>query len=114
MAAAISSILTRVPVTVREHSDGVTITVRAKPRASKSRVVGVRDGALEVAVAAPPVDGAANAELVRTLAAYFGLKVGQVSVVHGATGKNKTVCLAGTKLGQVLSRVAASEGSAGS
>ena len=112
--AAISPILRRVPVTVREHPDGVTVTVRAKPRASKSRVVGVRDGALEVAVAAAPVDGAANAELVRTIAAYFGLKVGQVRVVHGATGKNKTVCLAGTELGQVLARLATLDGAAGS
>jgi uncharacterized protein (TIGR00251 family) len=114
MAAAISPILARVPVTVREHPDGVTITVRAKPRASKNRVVGIRDGALEVAVAAAPVDGAANLELVRTLAAYFGLKAGQVSIVQGATGKNKTVCLAGAELGTVLSRLSALEGAAGS
>lgn len=102
------------PVTVREHPDGVTITVRAKPRASKSRVVGVRDGALEVAVAAAPVDGAANEELVRTLAAYFGLRAGQVSIVQGASGKNKTVCLAGSALGPVLARLAALEGGGGS
>jgi len=35
-----------------------------KPRASKSRILGVREGMLEVALAAPPVDGEANAELI--------------------------------------------------
>ena len=47
------------------------LKVRVKPRASKSRVLGTRDGVLEVAVAAPPVDGAANEELVRTLAEHY-------------------------------------------
>src|ERR1051325_10583157 len=58
---------------VREDAAGVVIRVRAKPRASRSRVVGCTEGALDVAIAAPPVDGAANDELMRTLAAHFGL-----------------------------------------
>ena len=88
------------------HADGVTLTVRAKPRASKSRVLGQRADALEVAIAAPPVDGEANAELVRTLADYFGLARSQVQITAGKAGKNKLVRLLGVNLSDVERRLA--------
>ncbi len=72
-------------------TSGIRVSVRAKPRATKSRVVGVREGALEVALAAPPVDGAANDELVRTLAKTFDVPNSSVRVVLGLAGKNKVV-----------------------
>ena len=74
---------------------GARLSVWAKPRSAKSRVLGVREGALEVAIAAPPVDGAANAELVATLAKALGIPKRDVSIAKGASGKNKVVDLAG-------------------
>jgi uncharacterized protein (TIGR00251 family) len=71
--------------------DGAKLAVRVKPRASKSRVLGMKAGVLEVAVAAPPVDGAANEELVRTLAAHFDVPKSSLSVVSGQTSKHKMV-----------------------
>ena len=47
---------------VEQRAEGVRIRVRVKLRASKCRILGVRDAVLEVALAAPPMDGAANAE----------------------------------------------------
>lgn len=78
-------------------ADGVRMRVRVKPRASKSRLVGVRDGVLEVAVAAPPVDGEANAELVRTLAGALGIGRTSVSVVSGESSRHKLVALVGVE-----------------
>ncbi len=83
------------------------MAVRVKPRASKSRVVAIADGLLEVAIAAPPVDGEANAELVRTLAAFFGLPRGRVELLRGATGRNKTICLQGVSLEAAQTALAA-------
>jgi uncharacterized protein (TIGR00251 family) len=57
----------------------VTIDVRVIPRASRSEVVGLHDGALKVRLAAPPVDGAANAELIKLLAKKFGVAKSEVS-----------------------------------
>jgi uncharacterized protein len=74
---------------------GTRLAVWAKPRAAKSRVLGVREGALEVAIAAPPVDGAANAELRATLAKVLGLPKRDVVITSGLSGKNKIVELAG-------------------
>lgn len=56
-----------------EHSekDGrLSFKVRVIPRASRSEVIGEHDGALRVRIAASPVDGAANDELIRKTAAY--------------------------------------------
>jgi len=76
--------------------DGILrVTVRAKPRAARSRILGFREGALEVAIAAPPVDGAANDELIRTLAKALGVGRSSVSIASGKGGKNKVVAIEG-------------------
>lgn len=66
----------------------------------------VREGALVVAVAAPPVDGAANAELERTVARWIEVAPSAVRVVTGATGRTKVLAIAGVTPEAVLARVA--------
>lgn len=83
----------------REGAAGTVISVHAKPRASKTRVLGVANGALEVALAAPPVDGAANEELACALSEHFGIPKRRVTLVGGEAGRYKRVRLAG--LGKV-------------
>jgi len=73
----------------------VELGIWAKPRAGKSRLVGVRNGQLEVALAAPPVDGAANEELIRVLASHFGIPRSRVELVSGQAGRTKRVRLRG-------------------
>jgi len=93
---------------VREDAAGVVIRVRAKPRASRSRVVGCTEGALDVAIAAPPVDGAANDELMRTLAAHFGLPRRCVMLIAGESSRHKRVHLAGLKAADVSAKTPSS------
>jgi hypothetical protein len=69
--------------------------VRVVPRASRSEVAGERDGALRVRVVAAPVEGAANEELVRTLARALGVPVRAVEIVSGHASKTKLVRVAG-------------------
>jgi uncharacterized protein (TIGR00251 family) len=73
------------------HDGSVSLRIRVKPRASKSRVLGEREGELEVAVSAPPVDGAANEELVRVLADHFEVPKSTITIFRGATGRSKIV-----------------------
>jgi len=82
-------------VSTRNTRSALRISVRVKPRARSSAVLGMRQGALEVSVAAPPVDGAANQELIRVLARHFGLPRSAVSIVSGTSGRSKLVALAG-------------------
>ena len=86
---------------IREQAQGITIRVRAKPRASRSAVLGVRDGAVEVAVAAPPVAGLANRELVRVLSRRLGIARGQVALLSGQTGRIKLVRVTGVSAAHV-------------
>ena len=83
----------------------VRLDVRARPRAHKSRLVGAREGALEVQLAAPPVDGAANDELVRTLAAALGVAKSAVHIVRGETGRNKLVEIQGLGESELRARL---------
>jgi uncharacterized protein len=78
-----------------ETGDGVRFEVWAKPRAKKSRIVGPRGEALEVSLAAPPVDGAANEELVRLLAEVLGVSKRSVAILRGDTSQRKLVAVSG-------------------
>ena len=88
------------------EKDGALIfTVRVVPRASKSEIVGEMDGALKIRVASPPVDGAANAELIKLLAKTFGVAKSRIEIVSGETSKTKQVKIinsTGEKLDAVL------------
>jgi uncharacterized protein (TIGR00251 family) len=76
------------------------IAVRLTPRAHADRILGLATDArgqrvLKVAVAAPPVDGKANAALIALLAACFDVPRSAVTVVSGASARTKRVALAG-------------------
>lgn len=80
-----------------EESGALTFAVRVVPRASKSALAGEHGGALKVRVAAPPVEGAANAELARFLAKAFGVAARDVEIVSGHASKSKRVRIRGAK-----------------
>lgn len=79
----------------------MALEVLVQPRASRTRVVGVHDGRLKVQLAAPPVDGEANAALVAFLAGALGVRKADVTITRGETGRRKTVRVAGTTAAQV-------------
>ena len=75
------------------------------PRANATRIERVDGGALRVRVSAPPVDGAANAALVRYLAEVLGVPKSSVDVVAGASGRRKRIRVAGMTPDQVIERL---------
>jgi len=79
-------------VIVHTYEDQVLIlNVRVVPRASKSEVVGEFDRALRVRIAAAPVEGAANDELVHLLARTFKVSRSSVKIVRGFNSRSKQV-----------------------
>lgn len=72
--------------------------VRVVPRASKSEIVGIYDDALKIRIASPPVDRAANTELIRLLAKQFGVPKSNVEIIAGMTSKTKRVSIAGASV----------------
>ena len=70
----------------------MTLRVTAIPRSAKTEIVGtMADGTLKIKIAAPPEKGRANDELVRFLAAHFGVK--EVEIISGHTAALKMVRL---------------------
>ena len=80
---------------LKQDSQGVSFAVRVSPRASRSAVVGELGGALKVSLAAPPVEGEANAALCELLAKRLGVSRRAVRIVRGERGKSKTVRIEG-------------------
>lgn len=89
-------------IDVRERDGAVRFGVHVKPRSSRSRIEGVReDGALIVALHAPPVEGAANKELVALLASALGVKKAAVTIASGHNGRRKVIEVAGVTQDEV-------------
>lgn len=78
-----------------QHDRTLTFAVRVVPRSSRSDIRGEHDGALRVRISAPPVDGAANRELVRVIARALKVPQNAVEIIAGTNSKNKTVKVQG-------------------
>jgi len=88
-----------------EKDGGLTFNVRVVPRASKSEIVGEHDGALKIRLASPPVNGAANAELIKILAKKFDVAKSEVEIISGQTSKQKQVRINGLDSKKLLNLV---------
>ncbi len=90
---------------LRADGHRILLEVYAAPRAAKSRVAGLHDDRLKIQVAAPPVDGAANKELVRFLAKQLGLPRSAVALVKGTSSRRKTVAFEGLGASEARQRL---------
>lgn len=71
------------------------LVVHVVPRARRTEVAGRHGGIVKIRLAAPPVDGAANDELVRFVAACVGVPRSAVTIASGARSRRKTIAVAG-------------------
>ncbi len=89
------------PAWLRDVPGGALLELVVQPRASRTRLVGEHDGRLKLQLAAPPVDGAANAALVDFLAGALRVRRAAVSLLHGEAGRRKTIRIAGVSAADV-------------
>jgi len=87
-------------------SDGIVISIRVIQRAGKSGVAGTRGDALLVRLNAPPVEGAANAELLDVIAKALGVPKRAVTIVSGERSRQKRVRVTGIDVATAESRLA--------
>jgi uncharacterized protein (TIGR00251 family) len=87
------------------HRDGVVLTLRVQPRAARSELLDIREGAIRVRLAAPPVDGAANAALLELLSKALKLRKSELAIISGATSRNKRVLAKGLTVQDVAERL---------
>ncbi len=80
---------------LRDRSGGVELDLVVQPRASRSALVAIHDRRLKVSLAAPPVDGEANAALVDLLSSLLSVPRRSVLLLRGESGRRKTVVIEG-------------------
>ena len=90
---------------VQDTKNGAILTVHIQPRASTTECVGIHGDAIKLRVAAPPVDGAANEELIRFLARQLSIPSASVLIHSGASGRRKRVLVIGATTQRVMARL---------
>lgn len=90
---------------LESRADGVVLTVRAVPGASRDRVVGVLGQALKIAVVSPPEKGKANDRLVELLTASLGRPARSVCLLSGASSRDKRLLVTEISAAELHKRI---------
>ena len=80
------------------------ISVRVHPGAARNEVVSFKDGVWQIKIAAPPVKGKANRELIAFLGQRLGVKT--LTIIRGHTARNKLVAIDGLSPEEIIQRLA--------
>jgi uncharacterized protein (TIGR00251 family) len=90
---------------IESTPEGVAITVRVIPRAGRSGLAGTRGDALLVRLQSPPVEGAANEELIEVLARALQVPKRAVTIVGGGRSRQKRVRVGGIDAATAAARL---------
>ena len=83
------------PVWLQQVGDDVLISIHAQPGASRSEIVGQHGDSLKIRIAAPPVDGRANAALIDFISALLGVPRAHVCIAGGSSSRHKRLRVEG-------------------
>ena len=93
------------PGFLRPQSDGVLLSVKLQPRASKNEIGEPLGDELRIKVTAPPVDSAANEALIELLAKVLDCPKNRIDLLRGPTSRHKIVLLRRFAIDEVLNRI---------
>ncbi|MGI6711617.1 MAG: DUF167 domain-containing protein [Bacillota bacterium] len=88
-------------VMIKEKENSVVVNVKVQPRAAKNEIAGVIGDAVKLRVTSPPVDGEANAAVIKIFKNLFRIPNNAISITSGLTSRNKTVEITGVSLEEV-------------
>jgi uncharacterized protein (TIGR00251 family) len=92
-------------IQLSDHAEGCVLPVRAQPGARRAGVKGEQNGALKVAVTAPPEGGRANEALLEVLRDELGLRRSQVELLAGHAGRDKRFLIRGLSRAELEARL---------
>lgn len=91
---------------LHDGKGGAALTVRVTPRARKSEISGFReDGTLKIRVTAPPVEGKANAAVIKVLASVLSVRKRNIEIVAGHKGLDKIISIMDMTAAEVERRI---------
>ena len=90
---------------IEQSGGSVLLRLRVQPRAAHDEIAGLRGGAIQVRLHAPPVEGAANEALMRLLARQLRVPRSDIRLMTGHTSRSKVVTIEGAEAGQVRRRL---------
>jgi uncharacterized protein len=90
---------------LQQRQDGVCISVKVQPRASRNEIAGSIGNELKIKVTAPPIDSAANEAVLELLAEVVGCARNQLELLRGATSRHKQILVRGITLAYVQRRL---------
>ncbi len=99
--------LDEIRAVLTEGPRGAVLQVRVVPRAGRTGLAGIRNGALLVRLAAPPVEGAANDLLVTFLADVLDVPRRDLRIEHGLRSRTKRLAISGRPINEIVSRLKA-------
>lgn len=83
---------------VEQTPDGIRLKIFLQPKASKDHIAGLHDGELKITITAPPVDGQANAHLLKFLSKAFKVPKSSIVLEKGELNRHKQVWIPSPKL----------------
>ncbi|WP_064792011.1 DUF167 family protein YggU [Shewanella woodyi] len=83
---------------VTKQQDDLLLNLYIQPKASRDQIVGVHGEELKIAITAPPVDGKANAHLIKYLSKAFKVPKGDINILKGEQGRHKQVKITSPKI----------------
>jgi len=89
-------------LTANSYKGTSTLQLRVHPNAARNEVVGFTNGVLQVRVAAPPVKGKANRELMAFLGKALGIGKDSLTIVKGHTSRNKVIAIEGLSQADIM------------
>ncbi|MFH1653536.1 MAG: DUF167 family protein [Pseudomonadota bacterium] len=76
-------------------NNNLNLKIYLTPRSSKNKIKGWRGDELAIAIAAPPVDGAANENLIKFLSKELKIPKSSISIIKGVSSRHKTLLIQG-------------------
>ncbi len=87
---------------IQQGADGIIIRVKVVPRSSKTTIEGIYQGALKIRLTSPPVENAANRDLIALLSRKLRIPKSAVQIISGAKSREKKLALAGVEKPDIL------------
>ncbi|TPH26797.1 DUF167 family protein YggU [Haemophilus haemolyticus] len=83
---------------IEQNKDGIRLRIFLQPKASKDYIAGIHDDELKITITAPPIDGQANAHLLKFLSKSFKVPKSSIILEKGELSRHKQVWIPKPKL----------------